>query len=166
TWIESAMIGICLAGLCHDKALDKLKTFSLMPNKEIAISLIEANKKKIFEIGVATRDIINIADSLNLERSKGWKEAKIDFNLISSNLVNRFAILEKYNFSCAYCGRRPPEVALELDHVFPKSKGGTNGSSNRVPACWECNHGKRDKILSEESTKLIKQVIESKDECY
>ena len=46
-----------------------------------------------------------------------------------------------------YCGRSPPEVKLQLDHIFPVSKGGTNKLSNLVPACFECNNGKRDKIL-------------------
>lgn len=56
----------------------------------------------------------------------------------------RFAILERDGFTCRYCGRRPPDVTLEVDHVAPKSRGGSNHPSNLVAACYECNRGKRD----------------------
>ena len=61
----------------------------------------------------------------------------------------RFEILRKYNFTCQYCGRKSPEVILEVDHKFPKSKGGLNKIENYIVACRECNIGKGDIILKE-----------------
>lgn len=68
---------------------------------------------------------------------------------ISKGLSLRFQILSRDNFTCVYCGRNPKEdgVKLEVDHVFPKSKGGTDDPSNLVTACWECNQGKKDMVL-------------------
>ena len=61
----------------------------------------------------------------------------------------RFEILAKYNFTCQYCGRKAPEVILEIDHKYPKSKGGLSKIENYTVACKECNIGKGDCILDE-----------------
>lgn len=61
----------------------------------------------------------------------------------------RFEVLERCGFACRYCGRKSPDVSLEIDHVIPIADGGTNDPANLVAACWECNLGKRDRRLSE-----------------
>lgn len=63
----------------------------------------------------------------------------------------RYDVLSCYNFSCFYCGARAPEVALQVDHVVPVAKGGTNKPWNLVPACHACNAGKSDSVPSEDS---------------
>lgn len=35
-----------------------------------------------------------------------------------------------------------------IDHVIPKSKGGSNRMSNLRICCYECNQGKKDEVLS------------------
>jgi hypothetical protein len=55
----------------------------------------------------------------------------------------RFQILNRDCFTCRYCGRSAPHVVLEVDHVEPVSRGGSNHPDNLVTACWECNRGKR-----------------------
>lgn len=54
----------------------------------------------------------------------------------------RFAILKRDNFACRYCGAKAPDVKLHVDHVHPRSLGGTNDPSNLVTACEDCNMGK------------------------
>lgn len=54
----------------------------------------------------------------------------------------RFQVLQRDNFTCQYCGRSAPNVSLEVDHVVPVAKGGTNDIENLVTSCWECNIGK------------------------
>jgi 5-methylcytosine-specific restriction endonuclease McrA len=61
----------------------------------------------------------------------------------------RFQILERDGFTCRYCGRKPPEVVLQIDHVVPVSKGGFATTDNLVTACRECNNGKRDVLLAQ-----------------
>ena len=46
---------------------------------------------------------------------------------------------------CFYCGH----PADALDHVVPRSRGGTNHPSNLVPACHSCNSGKRARTIGE-----------------
>lgn len=67
----------------------------------------------------------------------------------SRRLRIRFNVLKKFNFTCHYCGRKSPNVILEIDHLYPKSKGGLNRESNYVVACKDCNRGKGDIILNE-----------------
>lgn len=54
----------------------------------------------------------------------------------------RFEILRRDNHTCYYCGRKPPEVELTIDHVLPQALGGTDDATNLVTCCKECNSGK------------------------
>lgn len=64
-----------------------------------------------------------------------------------TTLKDRFEFLKKFNFTCQYCGRTPPEVKFHIDHIFPRSKGGTDEESNLTLACDDCNIGKGNKVL-------------------
>jgi hypothetical protein len=54
----------------------------------------------------------------------------------------RFNIFKRDSFSCRYCGRVPPQVVLEVDHIVPINEGGGNEEENLITACFECNRGK------------------------
>jgi len=54
----------------------------------------------------------------------------------------RFEIFKRDGFVCRYCGKKPPEVTLEIDHVIPKSSGGKDDLNNLVTSCFNCNRGK------------------------
>jgi 5-methylcytosine-specific restriction endonuclease McrA len=49
-------------------------------------------------------------------------------------------LLAKWNRKCAYCGIEP--VSLEIEHIVPKSVGGSNKISNLTIACRICNERK------------------------
>jgi hypothetical protein len=57
----------------------------------------------------------------------------------------RFEVFKRDGFTCQYCGKKPPEAVLEVDHVTPESKGGTNTIENFKTSCFECNRGKGSK---------------------
>lgn len=63
------------------------------------------------------------------------------------SLKKRFTFLALFKFTCQYCGRKAPEVALEIDHIVPRAKGGTNDKKNLTVACRDCNQGKSDALL-------------------
>jgi 5-methylcytosine-specific restriction endonuclease McrA len=46
-------------------------------------------------------------------------------------------LLEKWDRKCAYCGTE--NVPLQVEHIHPKSKGGSNRISNLCIACEPCN---------------------------
>ncbi|NEO51645.1 MAG: HNH endonuclease [Okeania sp. SIO3B5] len=49
-------------------------------------------------------------------------------------------LLEKWGRSCAYCGAT--DTPLEIEHIVPRSKGGSNRVSNLAIACHQCNQNK------------------------
>jgi 5-methylcytosine-specific restriction endonuclease McrA len=59
--------------------------------------------------------------------------------------LTRRAVLERDAHSCVYCARR----ADTIDHVRPRSRGGTHVWTNVVAACAGCNHRKGDRLLPE-----------------
>lgn len=59
----------------------------------------------------------------------------------------RFEVFKRDGFICQYCGRTPPAVILEVDHVIPKVEGGPDDINNYVTACFDCNRGKGGKML-------------------
>lgn len=59
----------------------------------------------------------------------------------------RFDILKRDDFTCQYCGKKTPEVILEVDHVIPKSKNGSDDPENLVTSCFDCNRGKGAELL-------------------
>lgn len=57
----------------------------------------------------------------------------------------RFFVLKRDGFRCQYCGDSPRKnetCVLHIDHVKPKSRGGSDGVFNLVTACERCNLGK------------------------
>lgn len=54
----------------------------------------------------------------------------------------RFEIFKRDGFRCAYCGSKPGESVLRVDHVVPIADGGTDDPQNLVTACDTCNAGK------------------------
>jgi len=54
-------------------------------------------------------------------------------------------LLAKWHRRCAYCdasGVGPGSVALNIDHIKPRARGGTNRVSNLCVACIPCNQAK------------------------
>jgi len=56
-------------------------------------------------------------------------------------------VLEKWQRKCAYCEAR--EVPLEIEHIVPKSRGGSTRASNLTLACHTCNQGKGQQTAAE-----------------
>jgi 5-methylcytosine-specific restriction endonuclease McrA len=43
---------------------------------------------------------------------------------------------------CQLCGRRLGDGEITLDHIVPRSQGGSNAPWNLRLACYACNHGR------------------------
>lgn len=56
-------------------------------------------------------------------------------------------LLEKWQHHCAYCGAQ--EVPLEVEHIVPRSRGGSNRVSNLTLACRPCNVRKGKQTAAE-----------------
>lgn len=60
----------------------------------------------------------------------------------------RRKIAEFSHYRCGYCLTSQHIVGplLELDHIFPESKGGTADEENLILACPMCNSHKSDRV--------------------
>ena len=56
-------------------------------------------------------------------------------------------LLEKYDRTCIYCGAN--NVRLEVEHLIPKSRGGSNRVNNLGIACVPCNKSKDNQTPAE-----------------
>ncbi len=56
--------------------------------------------------------------------------------------LNRRAVFARDDARCQYCGR----AAENLDHVVPRSRGGTHTWENVVAACRPCNNRKGNRL--------------------
>jgi hypothetical protein len=87
----------------------------------------------------------------------------------SMSKKQRFEIFKRDGFTCQYCGRRPPEVVLVIDHINPVANGGDNDILNLITSCNDCNQGKGKTQLadlrpmpdaSDESMALQQEIAE------
>ncbi len=56
-------------------------------------------------------------------------------------------LLEKFNRQCVYCGKE--NVPLEVEHIIPKSRGGSDRVSNLTISCHNCNQEKDNQTAKE-----------------
>jgi len=69
-------------------------------------------------------------------------------------------LLNKWDRKCAYCSAQ--NVPLQIEHIHPKSKGGSNRISNLALACEKCNlkKGTQDiKAFLKKKPELLKQIL-------
>jgi len=64
------------------------------------------------------------------------------------SLKTRFLVFKRDKYACQICGQNAANGAmLEIDHKIPVSRGGNNKPENLWTLCFECNRGKRDRLL-------------------
>ena len=70
------------------------------------------------------RDAVFLEDLCPKLRDRKWRKSLHEFT----------------GKSCIYCGKHSESI----DHVLPRSKGGSSVTENCVPACLSCNGSKTD----------------------
>ena len=66
-----------------------------------------------------------------------------------SVVFSRKNIFKRDRYTCQYCGKQPGPEELTIDHVMPRSRGGTSTWENCLLACVACNKRKADKTPEE-----------------
>ena len=59
--------------------------------------------------------------------------------------TKRYDILKRAKFCCELCGISAEKKALEVDHIIPRNKGGSDDQDNLQALCYSCNAMKRDR---------------------
>jgi len=68
--------------------------------------------------------------------------------------ITRRAVFARDGWTCQYCGSRS---SLTVDHVVPRSKGGSSTWDNIVASCAPCNRRKGDSLLRHVGMHLLRQ---------
>jgi len=71
--------------------------------------------------------------------------------------LSRKNILLRDRNTCQYCGVVLVSGELTLDHVVPRSRGGSSTWENLVACCHPCNRRKGNHLLGETDMKLLKE---------
>ena len=58
-------------------------------------------------------------------------------------------LLEKFGASCYLCGKQRQAKTLQVEHMHPVSRGGSNNIENLALACKECNREKGTMTVEE-----------------
>ncbi len=80
----------------------------------------------------------------------------LTFDRLPQSVVtfSRRNIFKRDRYTCQYCGRQPQPDELTIDHVIPRSQGGSSTWENCVLACVNCNHAKADRTPSQARLRL------------
>src|SRR5881394_3745771 len=68
--------------------------------------------------------------------------------------ITRRAVFARDSWTCQYCGARSN---LTVDHVVPRSKGGSSSWENIVASCAPCNRRKGNSLPRQAGMRLLKQ---------
>lgn len=76
--------------------------------------------------------------------------------------LNRRAVFARDGHRCQYCGA----AAENIDHVVPRSRGGTHTWDNVVAACRPCNTRKEDRLLHETTLTLRRPPFQPRERIW
>ena len=72
----------------------------------------------------------------------------------------RSAVMLRDAYTCQYCGDMPGRNHLTVDHVIPRSRGGSHDWDNLVTACTRCNQRKGSLTPDEAKMQLVRKPFE------
>ena len=122
-----------------------------------------AKEKVIWEIGSRIKTLLGGFNHIG-------EQSKIDISSIigvsgpllgdrfyekQTVFADRMTLYSRDQHICAYCGGEFSSSQLTIDHVLPKSRGGSNQWTNCVTACRPCNHRKGWKTPEEAKMYLL-----------
>jgi hypothetical protein len=81
--------------------------------------------------------------SFTAKRGLGIWDYRLEADPVPDDL--RHQVLKESGGRCALCGATSKQAVLHVDHIQPRSRGGTNDKSNLQALCDRCNLGKGNK---------------------
>jgi 5-methylcytosine-specific restriction endonuclease McrA len=72
---------------------------------------------------------------------------------------SRRNVAKRDHYTCQYCGAQPGGESITIDHVLPRSQGGTSSWTNCVAACETCNARKADRSPEQADMRLRKRPV-------
>ncbi len=94
---------------------------------------------------------LRVPEVLTLTRYERLRESAVTFS--------RRNLFKRDHGTCQYCGVRPGSAELTIDHVLPRSLGGTSRWDNCVLACVSCNSRKANRTPEQAHMTLRKRPV-------
>lgn len=94
---------------------------------------------------------IRVPEVVVLRKYNGFPRRGVAFS--------RRNLYRRDEFTCQYCGAQPGTELLSIDHVIPRSRGGTSTWENCVLACLDCNKRKASRTLEEAGIHLRRPAV-------
>jgi 5-methylcytosine-specific restriction endonuclease McrA len=91
---------------------------------------------------------IPVPEIIVLTRYNGFPRRGVAFS--------RRNIYRRDDYTCQYCGARPGSELLSIDHILPRSRGGTSTWDNCVIACLKCNMKKANRTVEQAGMSLLR----------
>jgi 5-methylcytosine-specific restriction endonuclease McrA len=113
-----------------------------------AVALLLAKKAELVE--ASGRRVRGAC--LDLPEPRVIRLLRYVFVPFKADRVTRHKLLRR-DGKCQYCGREG--VALTVDHILPRSRGGGTTWENCVAACLPCNQRKDDRTPKEAGMRLL-----------
>ena len=117
----------------NDIATKNGDVYSLKGYDKLSISEVESLKK------VCRKKI----DDYLATRENVWEHRRKSKGYISGSI--RLKVFNRAKTKCEMCGISNKVKALEVDHIIPRNKGGSDDISNLQALCYTCNSIKSDK---------------------
>lgn len=76
-------------------------------------------------------------------QSDPYSHRRISKGYVSGSM--RYNVLKRAKGRCELCGVKAETKALEVDHIVPRSKGGSDTEANFQALCYSCNANKGNK---------------------
>lgn len=73
--------------------------------------------------------------------------------------LTRRAVFARDDWTCQYCGA----AAENIDHVVPRSRGGSHTWDNVVAACRRCNSRKENQLIQDAGLRLARRPAAPRD---
>ena len=119
-------------------------------NIKRAIALLVMGQAECLDFGARTFNVrspgMTLAVSEHIRLTKGNPSRRWRVPAVS-----RREVFRRDDHKCQYCGS---SRKLTIDHVIPRSKGGSHTWDNVVAACAPCNHAKGDRLLKHTTMSL------------
>jgi 5-methylcytosine-specific restriction endonuclease McrA len=95
---------------------------------------------------------------------RNWIARKLTLRVPRSrrNIILRDSVMRhgKLTLVCQYCAEALTTETYSLDHVIPRSRGGTSDWDNIVSACKDCNFEKANRTPEEAGMRLLQKPVE------
>ncbi len=94
---------------------------------------------------------IFVPERAGIERDQpSTEDSTVDWESDTRTMLTgwrRFRVLDRDDYKCRACGRTPDKdgVTLHVDHIKPRSLGGSDDDDNLQTLCAECNIGKSNR---------------------